>query len=81
MTLRVVFGSIKARSRAAHEQAILTAWYVTKIKKDAARGDIRLSDYSAGLEEISPDEEFERSADEMFARLDRQIARQEARTQ
>jgi hypothetical protein len=56
------------------------AWWMVRIQADAEEG--KAKSVSGYLEELMPEEEvLEHSFDEMFARLDAQIARDEARKQ
>ena len=56
----------------------MDGFWATKIRSDAENGKSKsLGDYLASL--MPEEEQFESSMDRMFERLDRQIARQEAR--
>jgi hypothetical protein len=56
------------------------AWWAVRVEADAREG--RAKSIGGYLDEMVPEHELrERSFDEMFARLDDQIARDEARKQ
>jgi phage head maturation protease len=56
----------------------MTAWWTARIRQDAEQGSAK--SISGYLEELLPeDEQCESSFDDMFARLDAQIAREGAR--
>jgi hypothetical protein len=56
------------------------AWWTLRIQSDAQDG--KAKSIGGYLDELLPEEDqLERSFDEMFARLDAQIARDEARQQ